>query len=39
MRPPEFTGGNSILRRSGDAQTVHASMRPPEFTGGNAKTP
>ena len=39
MRPPEFTGGNSVLLRSARryaASARSASMRPPEFTGGNS---
>ena len=35
MRPPEFTGGNTLLRRIEKLPLVAASMRPPEFTGGN----
>ena len=34
MRPPEFTGGNSMDLR-GLSRERKASMRPPEFTGGN----
>ena len=35
MRPPEFTGGNSITVKEWDDVANPASMRPPEFTGGN----
>ena len=35
MRPPEFTGGNTITGAHEVAQNIRASMRPPEFTGGN----
>ena len=35
MRPPEFTGGNSLQRVAQVVELVIASMRPPEFTGGN----
>ena len=35
MRPPEFTGGNSLPRDRMAATEGAASMRPPEFTGGN----
>ena len=37
MRPPEFTGGNTLRKRVRvlTFSDRHASMRPPEFTGGN----
>ena len=36
MRPPEFTGGNSVPGNRRRIERLLASMRPPEFTGGNA---
>ena len=35
MRPPEFTGGNTVERVHRSMLAALASMRPPEFTGGN----
>ena len=35
MRPPEFTGGNMMIREMRPGLAKLASMRPPEFTGGN----
>ena len=35
MRPPEFTGGNSLHPLLTGIAIILASMRPPEFTGGN----
>ena len=39
MRPPEFTGGNTIIERVRINNKKKASMRPPEFTGGNKSPP
>ena len=35
MRPPEFTGGNGVVKTTVGTINFGASMRPPEFTGGN----
>ena len=35
MRPPEFTGGNTVVSTVDNTHLRPASMRPPEFTGGN----
>ena len=37
MRPPEFTGGNTVGVHFEPRPAPNASMRPPEFTGGNDK--